>query len=200
MMTATQKQRPFVIRDARAVRVLASPIRQALLDMVVARGPLTVAELSEHLGRPADRLYYHVRLLEKAGLFIDCGGVNVTGRSEVRYDVPGRPMQLAYELATPAKRRATARVLSGVLRSASRDVDRTLADKGVRTEGRQRELWAGRIEGALSAEDLAHVNAALQTVLDEISTRRKKGRSSGRYYQFTWALSPAQPVGTSTSE
>jgi hypothetical protein len=60
----------YVIRDARAVRLLASPLRQAMLDHIAAEGAATVAALSERLKRPADRLYYHVRLRQRAGRLI----------------------------------------------------------------------------------------------------------------------------------
>lgn len=55
-----------MIRDTAALRALADPLRQRLLGAMET--PRTVKELSSDLGRPADRLYYHLNLLEKHGL------------------------------------------------------------------------------------------------------------------------------------
>jgi len=156
-----------------------------MLDWIAASGPATVAELSEHLRRPADRLYYHVRLLERAGLLV--GELDsARGRSEMRFDVPGRPLLMEYQ---PSNRRAVKRVIAGVLRSARADFDRAIADPAVRANGPVRELWAGRIEAILTAEDVTLLNAALEKLFAVMGQSRPR-TGDANAYQFTWVVSP----------
>src|SRR5687768_3557845 len=96
-----RKPKPYLIRDARAIKLLASPLRQAMLDTIVSHGAASVAELSRQLRRPADRLYYHVKLMQRAGLLLSSGHGDA---GEERFDVPGRPMMLEYDGSTTTKR------------------------------------------------------------------------------------------------
>lgn len=181
--------RQYVIRDVKAVRLLGSPLRQALLDWIAARGPATVAELSDHLGKPADRLYYHVRLLERAGLLVAEETQATNGRSEARFDVPGRPLVLEYQPASPSNRRAVRRVIAGVLRSARSDFDHAIADADVRVDGPSRELWAGRMEALLTPDDLETVNDLLKKIF-RLMQESSAPAPDAKPYQLSWVLSP----------
>src|SRR5262245_7878876 len=108
---STARTRSYQIRDVRAIRALSSPLRQSILDLVVGRGPLSVADLAKELSRPADRLYYHVRVLQRAGLLLARPDVAGSGRAETRFDVPGRPMLLKYTPDVTSRRRAITRVI-----------------------------------------------------------------------------------------
>jgi len=181
-----RRRQPFVIRDARAIALLASPVRQAILDCISAGGPASVAGLSRQLRRPADRLYYHVRLLEKAGLVVDAGSGRTKRRTEAKFDVPGRPMLMKYLPMTPRNRRAIDRVISAVLRSARRDFSRALTSARIRVEGSNRELWAGRVEANLTAGELTAINAWLDKILRSMARPRAPAERGRKSYQFTW--------------
>lgn len=187
-----RRRHPFVIRDAHAISLLTSPVRQAILDSISAGGPASVAGLSRLLRRPADRLYYHVRLLEKAGLLVDAGSGRTNLRAEAMFDVPGRPMLMNYLPLTPRNRRAVERVISAVLRSARRDFSRALASARIRVKGKDRELWAGRIEANLTAGELTVINAWLEEILKSMARPRAPGERGRKSYQFTWVTSPSR--------
>jgi predicted transcriptional regulator len=53
--------------------VLASPVRQELLDVLARMGTVSLAEVAAALGRAPDGLYYHARLLHRAGLVESAG-------------------------------------------------------------------------------------------------------------------------------
>lgn len=56
----------LVVKDMATLKALADPLRRSILDILdTAR---TVKELAAELDRPADRLYYHLDLLEHRGL------------------------------------------------------------------------------------------------------------------------------------
>ncbi len=68
--------KPFVrgaVRDPDHVRLLSSPVRQEVVDTLAALGgQASIAAMAEHLGRPADGLYYHMRALVESGLVTSC--------------------------------------------------------------------------------------------------------------------------------
>ena len=57
--------------DLRTLRVLADPLRYRMLDLLAR--PRSVRELAAALGRPPDRLYYHLNRLHVAGLVEPAG-------------------------------------------------------------------------------------------------------------------------------
>ena len=58
------------IAEPRQIRALASSTRQDIVDTIAAIGPCSVAELARALGRSADGLYYHIRVLTRVGLLV----------------------------------------------------------------------------------------------------------------------------------
>ena len=88
METRTPKTVPIARRVQ--VQALASPLRQDLLDVLETAGPLSIAELAERVGRPADSLYVHVRELLRVGLVVERERKKVGRHAYVVYDVIGR--------------------------------------------------------------------------------------------------------------
>src|SRR4030095_10095981 len=121
---------------------VASPVRAVPLDALEVTGPATVAELAEALGYPADGLYYHLAELERFGLVIRSTPERKTGAA--RFDVPGRPMTLLYQLRNRRHARATTEVVATMLRSASRGFRRAYVPGLATVEGAYRNLRAGR--------------------------------------------------------
>jgi len=54
------------IKDIELLKVFADPLRNQVLELLSSE-PLTVNEISEKLGVPSSKLYYHINLLEKSG-------------------------------------------------------------------------------------------------------------------------------------
>jgi hypothetical protein len=158
-----------------------------MIDVIATEGPLSVAELSKLLRRPADRLYYHVKRLVAAGVLVgSADGL----QSEARFDVPGRPMYIRYQPASPGNRRAVVRVAECMLRAARRDFARGFK-AGVKGEGPARRLWASRVEGKLTSREIARLNRLLSAALALVLRARKSGDPTARAHQLTWISSPA---------
>jgi len=184
-----KRKQPFFVKDVRQIRLLGSPLRQALIDTIVSSGPCNVGTLSRMLGRPMDRLYYHLRLLEKAGLVIARNVKPGVERRDTEFDVPGRPIQLQYDLRNAANRRAVAAVVRSIGRAAQTDFARSLNDPESVVSGSERNLWSGRAQARLSPAELAEVNRHVQDVMQIMANAR--GRIDGnRLLQFTFSLSP----------
>lgn len=194
-MPRKKKQPPvqsFLIKDARQIRLLGSPLRQALIDTIVSSGPCSVENLSRALGRPMDRLYYHLRLLEKAGLVIARNVRPGVGRRDTEFDVPGRPMRLQYDLRNTANKRALTEVVRSIWRATQADFAFGLDHPHAVVSGSGRNLWAAREQGRLSARDLAAVNQHLQDILRIIRNARDTS-TPNRLLHFTFSLSPGEP-------
>ena len=184
-----RRSAPHVIERHVAIRLLASPLRQAILDAVSADGPLSVAELSGVCRRPPDRLYYHVKRLLAVGLLVPAP--NGGGRREASFDVAGRPMYIRYNPGIEANRRAVVGVMNGMLRAARQDFSHGFR-AGVKGEGPRRRLWVGRVEGTLTETEIGRLNRLLsEAVALVMSSWRRPGRNT-RTHQLTWVSSPAR--------
>jgi len=181
-----------LIADPSAITVLASPVRQELVDTVEALGGVaTIAELAEQLGRPADGLYYHVEILRRAGLLVAAAGRRSdAGRSERRYGTPTRgdhKLALVYQPRDPRNASAVRGVVGSMLRIARRDFDRALTtDPAV--EGPRRELWAARGTGWVSDGELTEINRLLIQLNAHL--RKPRGGPRQRLISLCFILAP----------
>lgn len=57
----------FLIQDIETFRMLSHPMRTTILQLV-SLAPRSVRDMADRLGVPVTRLYYHVNMLEDAGL------------------------------------------------------------------------------------------------------------------------------------
>jgi DNA-binding transcriptional ArsR family regulator len=64
----------IVLRDPRALRALAHPIRLAILERLQGEGSATATEIGEVVGVSASAASYHLRSLGRFGLVEDAGG------------------------------------------------------------------------------------------------------------------------------
>ncbi len=184
----------FRVCRTEQMRVLASAARQEIVDTVqTLGGACTAAELARELGRPADGLYYHLRVLVEAGLLVSTD--NSGPRGEARYAIPGAytSMRLAYDTADPEQAAAVKDTATTVLRVAARDFAAAVVP-GTVTDGPERELWAGRQKSWLSAAELREANALLERLNSLFNQPRSAERD--RLFAFTYVLAPvaAGPV------
>lgn len=167
------------------LRALASSDRQEILDMLAQIGTVSVPELAASLGRPHDTLYYHLRILQKAGLVeaLDPDGERHP-RTEALYRA--RNLTIDYEAARRNNAPALLEVAGSMLRLGVRDFEDAVQDKRVVMSGKQRQLWLARKIGRLSDRDLMKVNRLIDDLLDSTSG----GSEDGQLYGVTVLLAP----------
>lgn len=175
------------------VELLASPIRQEIVDTLGALGgPVSAAELALQLGRHVDGLYYHLNLLGKAGLVVE----SADGPDESRrYALPGTgtlALQLGYRTGSEAGRRALGKFTHAMLKVAQQDFDAALEIPGVVTAGSGRQLWAARNKAWLSEAELAEANALLRRLCTLMSQPRTPERTQLLSCAFVLAPHVAQ--------
>lgn len=180
------------VSGSEQIALLASPVRQDLLDTLEALGgEADVATVAAQLGRPPDGLYYHFELLAKAGLLQrldDDGGAR-------RYRIGlgrGAPLKLDYGSDAESSE-AVGRVVDKLLQAARRDFHAALREQDTLKEGPERELWAGRNKGWVNTRDLAEANRLLARLQQLLQGPRRAGRDRLVSLSFVLAPVPAAP-------
>jgi DNA-binding transcriptional ArsR family regulator len=188
----TMKKKPHFVESIAQLNALAAPARQEICDCLSVAGPSTVSELAEHLGRPADAMYFHLKRLLKAGLVIEVDQEKSGRHVSTRYDVVGRPLKLSYR---KSNQKQVKKVIGAATRAGLRDFEHAYAELGEQQVEGRRDLWAGRAKGWLSKQDIAEVNRHLEAIL-EVLLRSKPGSGETtrrRLYALTFLLSPVAP-------
>ncbi len=183
--------------------MLESTVCQEIVDLVDAAGPSSVRQMARLMDRRPDSLYYHVHKLEAAGLLIEQGVRGAGRHAEAVYDVPGRPLYLAYDPQDAENVKAVSRVVASMLRSTLRDFRSGFTPELAVVDGEDRNLWAARMKGWLSADDLVELNRLLMEILDLFHDEESPagddaagGRTPGpprRLHSLTWVLAPTNP-------
>lgn len=183
------RTRPALIEAADEIALLASPTRIEIVDTLEAHGSaISVADLAQQLGRPADGLYYHLRQLADGGLIEEEAGTE--GRLYRSRSRTGDRLRLRYRPGETANAEAVGRVAASVLRVAGRDFARALADPDAVVEGPRRELWAARGKGWVGPAELAEINRLLLRLMDLLHNPRGKRRN--RQIAMSWVLAPIE--------
>lgn len=97
----------FYIEEVEQARTLLTPRRIELMRLLAE--PRTCPELAEHFGETPQKLYYHVKALERAGLVEKVAERRVRGAVEGSYRAVARSYWLAPQLVGQIGDRRSAR-------------------------------------------------------------------------------------------
>jgi DNA-binding transcriptional ArsR family regulator len=103
----------FVIEDIETLRILAEPLRMRIHFEL--HEPRTVKELAAALGLPQTRLYYHIKLLERARLIRVVAKRIVSGIEERTYQTTGRSTVVSPNLAGEVAESGAVRAMFGMV-------------------------------------------------------------------------------------
>ena len=131
-----RKTTQYILRDARQLEAVVSPVRHQMLRTLSVIGPSTIAELAGHLERSPESLYYHVRALQKVGLIQEVEGRGPKGRREAVFDVIARSLLTDPTQTSSRYIEAMKRSAASLLRLADRQLQRTLDQQ--KADGSQR--------------------------------------------------------------
>jgi DNA-binding transcriptional ArsR family regulator len=177
---------PFIIQDKKQLSTLASSARQEIADVLSQMGTVSVGELAATLGRPADALYYHLRLLKQAGLVLRAGyrGQGVRKQEVIR--TVSSDLQLRYQPGKGGNGKQVTAIVGSMLRLGIRDFHHAFQSGDARVSGSGRELWALRKTGWLTREEIVNLNRSIEGLAKAVS----KPRGQGRLYGITVLLTP----------
>jgi DNA-binding transcriptional ArsR family regulator len=176
----------YVIRSRQQMRALAASTRQEIVDVLPRMGTVSVAELATALARPADSLYYHLRILKRVGLVLSAGSRRLAGRSEALFRAVAPELSLCYQLGRKGNGREVNAIIASMLRLGIRDFGESFKTATAAVSGPNRELWGLRVTGWLTQDQIAEVNRHIQRLMQIMAT---PGRN-GRLYAVTVVLTP----------
>lgn len=180
------------VADPNQIRALSSVVRQELVDTLAALGgEASVGLLADQLGRPADGLYYHLRLLVRRGLVEEVGAPD---QKEQRYRLAGResgPLRLAYRTGKDGNLAALRAFARSLLQVAGQDFERALEATDTVLDGPRRELWGARNKGWASPEDIKEINTLIERLNALFNQPSAPDRT--RLMTFAFVLAPVNP-------
>ncbi|GMQ82253.1 MAG: hypothetical protein BMS9Abin05_1698 [Rhodothermia bacterium] len=175
-------------RKAKAKKrvLLSSTVRRDILQRLSERGPSSVADLATDMGRPADALYYHVRLLLKNSLIKKHDTRRSSRRDEIVYALFGNSRSRNQGKIQSKSSQETASLLS----TAAREYEIGFGLPGAVTRGEEINVLANRRVAWLTDEEFSKVKKHL-SALDEILKGGTK-RENTQLFAFTFVLSPLE--------
>jgi predicted transcriptional regulator len=182
----SQPNSPYVIVSKKQLGALTSASRQEILDVLTQMGTVSVAELAATLGRPPDALYYHLRILLRAGLVENIGNRRTGHRQEALFCAVASDLRIDYDLARRRDERTLAAVAASMLRLGIRDFRHAIRNKSVIVSGEYRELWAARKTGWLRKSDLPGILKSIERLGQSVA----RPLGSGQLYGITILLTP----------
>lgn len=181
-----QADLPFIVQDKKQVSALKSPVRQEIADVLSQMGAVSVGELAATLGRPADALYYHLRVLKQAGLVLRAGyrGQGVNKEELIR--TVSSDLRLQYQPGKGGNDKQINAIVGSMLRMGIRDFRHAFQSGDAQVSGSGRELWALRKTGWLTPKEIVSLNRSIEGLAKAVS----KPRGQGRLYGITVLLTP----------
>ena len=150
------RNKRVVITDPRAIRALAHPARQRIIDELYSGRVLTATECAELAGLTPSATSYHLRALERWGI-VERAEASADGR-ERPWRALGTGLQIASQSAESGRLAAHAMMRSNVDRVLEQFEELSADDpwEDLSTMGRNR-LWLTREETEQLAKDLNDV-------------------------------------------
>ena len=157
------------LRDPRALRALAHPIRLSLVGLLRVEGPLTATRAAELLGESSASMSFHLRQLAKYGLVEEAGG----GKGRER---PWRATAMFTNLPDVAENpdlAVAAELLSSVIAERYfEDVMRWLEVRQSEPEEWQRVAQFGDTYLYITPDELATLDEQTQQMMDQYIDRQ----------------------------
>jgi DNA-binding transcriptional ArsR family regulator len=179
-----------LIEDDAALAALVSTVRQEIVDTIEAGGgDVAVADIAAQVGRSAESVRHHLRRLVDSGILRE-GDDPGDGRGR-RYRTAadhGKRMRLKYGRGMTADPSVVERVVAGLLGTAERDFRAALRSGEAIGEGPRRDLWASRLKGWISDDDLREINRLLVRLSDLLQQPRDLRRN--HLVTLAWMLAP----------
>lgn len=177
-----------LIRSEAQWKAISSPVRFELIEHMHSLTPCSLAELAASVGRRADGLYHHARVLEGAGILRVAGYRKRGKQIEAVYELPGGRVELDIDLATGRHATEFLRVARALMRFAERKLADAVAERLEVGAGVDRRLWARSESTWLDAGRLRRVNRHLMEVQRLLVEGRE--RRAGRLYHAMVFLLP----------
>jgi predicted transcriptional regulator len=194
------KEKPcFMIKDYETLRVMTDPLRSKIFEMLIEE-PLTIRQVAQRLGLSSSKLYYHVNMLEHAGLIKLIETRMVANLEEKVYQSTADCLEIDHKLLYFGKSNnleSGIQVLTSMLDTTREDVIRSLQarqtslDQGEKPHPRR--VIVNREVEHLTEEQVKDFEQKLDTLILEFEKAGKgrKSKDGTPSYALTVAFYPS---------
>jgi DNA-binding transcriptional ArsR family regulator len=193
-----RRKESITLEDPRALRALAHPARQRLLNELFSGRVLTATEAANLVGLSPSAVSHHLRALEKWGLARRAPGSR-DGR-ERPWQGTARMLRLQ-PTRGPASHAAMHSVMSVLIGEFAEQLDAFMATA---EDDPWKDSYQGLSRGQmwLTHEETNDLATRMQALIDEFEHGRThtKHPKAARRTSFTWSLMPAEPVLASADQ
>jgi hypothetical protein len=178
-----------LVRSPAAWSVLISPVRAEIAEALRLLGPCGIAELARVCGRPADGLYKHLELLQKAGFVVKTGFRKGARNVEQLFDVVADDFRIEFNDGKgAAENKAVVQTANSFLKSVGRAVRDSAAARQLEFDPDRRNISINYELSWLTIEEFQKVRALVGRI-KKIMDRGKKKRE-GRLYMSLCITTP----------
>lgn len=194
-MPNKRERRSLLLKDPVAIEALASAHRLEIVSALGEAGEASIATLATQLGRTPHSLYYHVKLLERAGV-IALADTRRRGRRDVRiWKLTSEHILLGAGAALPASLAKASKAVESMLRLTSRELSAAL-QRHVRAGGEKATPITGiRMKARLDDKALRRVVGLIDQI-GRIVADANRSQRSGRIFTITLVLAPSEDKTT----
>jgi DNA-binding transcriptional ArsR family regulator len=181
----------FVARDTTALKALADPTRLQIL-IELAEGSKTVKEVAATLAMPPTRLYYHFKILERAGAIRVAGRRMVSGIEERRYAATAESWTSDPGSTSPED---LSEIIGAVLEVARAELELASRARGSAEAGTASSTVPSIVltRLALSEEDVAEVQRRFEKIMEDFGETGKAPKGKRIYHALlTTYVTPSE--------
>jgi DNA-binding transcriptional ArsR family regulator len=176
------------VSEPRRLAALASPLRIEIVGGLQTHGPSSIRELATELGRPADGLYHHLRILLKAGLVIESDRRKVGRRVEAVYALAAPRVGGRLDPTSPRGKAAVIRAGTAAMRLAAREFAAAIEADAVACTNGLANARVSRQRTWLTDEGVVRLHRLLAQVERLLAKENRQKR--GRLHSLTVVMAP----------
>jgi len=168
----------LLISTEKQWRAMTSVVRMEMVVSLISIGPCSVSELAEHLDRPADGLYHHLRKLVTAGFFVEVDSRKVGKQTEVIYDVVAEDFKATTNIANKKNRQHVIKLFQMVLRQATRTMETAIETQTAVFDSPEANVRFNLLSAWLDDEQMQSIRQHLSAINEIMyeGIRRKRGK------------------------
>jgi DNA-binding transcriptional ArsR family regulator len=190
-MPVHKRPTTHLIRTARELRALRTPMRQEIMNAVRRIGPCSAKEIAAETGRAPASLYYHLQRLTEAGLIRVTEERPAGKRLERAYQVSAARIIIDREKRSDAFLAALSDLYGATLRTAERELTRALGRERARKRGTCASTGVIRLQCRMSPESAAGLPERIQELVSSLA--EDEGSERGEAYSVTVAVALLPP-------
>lgn len=180
----------LVLDKPKQWKVLSSPVRLEVVEILELYGPSSIAEVASRLARTPHSLYHHFRELVEAGIVREDHTRRSGARSEAVYEICGRPIILRYEPDSAESRRMRLKAVRLLLRQTERDYERSVSSiLGKEKNQPEARRYRAPLRPSSVKKIQRHMDAIVRTILEERVDPSRQGKGAN-WFSWTGILAP----------